>query len=413
MNQILAMPLPLRLAILAVVGAALGALANWLSDRARWEPSLVSPWRPPRTGVARRPAHYVPIWGWLSRHDEQAQFGRAFWVRPFLVELLCAAGLPCLYWFETVDLGLIPTFAGRVAVPAQATHLMFASHATLIFLMLIASLVDLDEKIIPDSITIPGTLVGIMFAALAPRSLLPDVVLGASGPAWRPITLVSPHEWPAALAGKPHQLSLAIGLACLWIWAIGLMPRVWRTRRGWGRALGLFWGRLRGEVLSIYLALMGIVCSVGVVALWSVDGRHWRGLLTALVGMALTGGLTWLVRFVAGASIGREALGFGDVTLMSLIGAFLGWQAGLMIFFLAPFFGLLLGVAQWVFRRETEIPYGPFLCLAALLVLLRWSDFWEFGVGVFQLGWLVLIVLTAGIVLMGVLLSAWHWLIGR
>ena len=52
----------------------------------------------------------------------------------------------------------------------------FAAHAVLIALMLAASMIDVDEKIIPDEITIPGTLVGLLMAAAWPWSLLPDVM---------------------------------------------------------------------------------------------------------------------------------------------------------------------------------------------------------------------------------------------
>ena len=57
---------------------------------------------------------------------------------------------------------------------------------------------------------------------------------------------------------------------------------------------------------------------------------------------------------VGSLALRREAMGFGDVTLMAMIGAFLGWQAAVLTFFLAPFFGL--AHALWklvVYRRET------------------------------------------------------------
>ena len=53
-------------------------------------------------------------------------------------------------------------------------HATFACHLVLIWMMLVASLIDADEKVIPDSITVPGTLLGLLAAAACPWSLLPD-----------------------------------------------------------------------------------------------------------------------------------------------------------------------------------------------------------------------------------------------
>ena len=47
----------------------------------------------------------------------------------------------------------------------------------------------------------------------------------------------------------------------------------------------------------------------------------------------------WAVRLIGTAALRREAMGFGDVTLMMMIGTFLGWQACSDLFFLAPFAG--------------------------------------------------------------------------
>ncbi|MBU0503285.1 MAG: prepilin peptidase [Candidatus Omnitrophota bacterium] len=67
-----------------------------------------------------------------------------------------------------------------------------------------------------------------------------------------------------------------------------------------------------------------------------------------------------------------ESMGGGDVKLLAMIGAFLGWQGAVLTFFIAPFFGLVVGVANLLIKKEHTIPYGPFLSLAAVIVLF-WS----------------------------------------
>ena len=94
--------------------------------------------------------------------------------------------------------------------------------------------------------------------------------------------------------------------------------------------------------------------------------------------MACGGGLTWLVRAVSRLVLGREALGLGDVTLMAMIGSFVGWQPVLFIFLLAPFCGLVVGLLARVLTNRPFVPYGPFLAAAATVVLLAWRWIWLF-----------------------------------
>lgn len=68
-----------------------------------------------------------------------------------------------------------------------------------------------------------------------------------------------------------------------------------------------------------------------------------------------------------------ESMGLGDVKLLAMIGAFLGWQKALLIFLLAPFFGLIIGIINLLIRKDHTIPYGPFLSLAAILSIF-WAD---------------------------------------
>jgi len=68
-----------------------------------------------------------------------------------------------------------------------------------------------------------------------------------------------------------------------------------------------------------------------------------------------------------------ESMGGGDVKLLAMIGAFLGWQRVIMTFFLAPFFGVVIGVYFLATRKDHTIPYGPFLSLAAFSSII-WFD---------------------------------------
>ncbi|MDZ7615798.1 MAG: prepilin peptidase, partial [Patescibacteria group bacterium] len=322
--------------------------------------------------------------------------------------------------------GLLPPELPPPDGPAVAMlHLQFLAHALLILFMLAASLIDADEKIIPDAITVPGTWLGLALAAIAPRSLLPAIVpdlLVAPGQAvptnvwhifdmpnvrWPFLDVSAPLGWPAWLDGAPNGLPLLMALACWLAWCAAILPRPWRPRRGWRFATGLLLARLARERITYWIAAMALTGSVAIGAVWLGGGEGWRGLVTALVGMVGGGGIIWVVRIIGTAVLKREAMGFGDVTLMAMIGAFIGWQACLIVFFMAPLAGLVVGLVQVVVSRDSEIPYGPFLCLATLGLLLAWAPVWAWAWGVLALGWIVPMVVAFCMVLMAVLLGAW------
>jgi leader peptidase (prepilin peptidase)/N-methyltransferase len=76
-----------------------------------------------------------------------------------------------------------------------------------------------------------------------------------------------------------------------------------------------------------------------------------------------------------------ESMGGGDVKLLAMIGAFLGWPGALLTFFLAPFFVAVIGIINLVTKKDHTIPYGPFLSLAALLSLFWGNQIIEFFIG--------------------------------
>jgi len=68
-----------------------------------------------------------------------------------------------------------------------------------------------------------------------------------------------------------------------------------------------------------------------------------------------------------------ESMGGGDVKLLAMIGAFIGWPGAVLTFFIAPFFGAVVGVVNLFVKKDHTIPYGPFLALGALISLF-WAD---------------------------------------
>lgn len=113
---------------------------------------------------------------------------------------------------------------------------------------------------------------------------------------------------------------------------------------------------------------------------WLAEHPHWHGLAWSAAGLAAGAGITWLARWVSSLLLGQEALGFGDVMVMGLIGAFVGWQPVLIVFLLAPLCALLAGLFVKLVSSRTYVPYGPYLSLAALLVLFNWRTIWMFEV---------------------------------
>jgi len=101
----------------------------------------------------------------------------------------------------------------------------------------------------------------------------------------------------------------------------------------------------------------------------------------ATLGAVLPAGL-----FLAVFVLSRGGMGLGDVKLVAMIGAFLGWQLALLTILTAAVVGSLVGVAMMLFQgkgRKTAVPFGPFLSLGAV-VSLAWGAqilHWYLGLG--------------------------------
>lgn len=280
---------------------------------------------------------------------------------------------------------------------------MTAAWTVFFALLAAATWIDLRERIIPDAITVPGVMLGLFVITLMPAMLLPITVaeprsfapplpvadvLGAFGG----LVSSAPPRW---LAGRPHGGGLFMCLAIFLGWWWACTVPLWPPRRGLAAMVEP----------RLLVAVVGIVA---IVAAWSGGGVRFAALESALIGVAVSAGLIWATREGASRALGREAMGFGDVTLMAMIGAWLGWQAAVLVFFLATFIGLAHGLVGLLLHRDHELPYGPSLCLAAVAVVLGWRPIWE-RVGDFFADPLTLaVVLVSVVVLTAVALAIWR-----
>lgn len=107
-----------------------------------------------------------------------------------------------------------------------------------------------------------------------------------------------------------------------------------------------------------------------------------RGLAAAssVLGIAAGAGITYAVGVLGKMAFRKEAMGFGDVKLMGMIGGLLGWQAVIMTFFLGSVIGAVVGITLMVAarRKDPHIPFGPFLASAAVLLLFYQAQIRQF-----------------------------------
>ena len=107
----------------------------------------------------------------------------------------------------------------------------------------------------------------------------------------------------------------------------------------------------------------------------------WVGWLDSFLGILLGGGILLIIACCYELLAKSEGMGGGDIKLLAMIGAFLGWKAIFPVIFFSSLAGTVAGVPLMLLsprRGKVAIPFGPFLSLGALVYLfwgpkiLRW-----------------------------------------
>ena len=101
--------------------------------------------------------------------------------------------------------------------------------------------------------------------------------------------------------------------------------------------------------------------------------QRWLSVMDSAVGAALACGVVWFIRWLYEKLRHREGMGFGDVKMMAMIGAFLGLRLAFQTMFVGCLLGAVIGLAFIYIAKkgsDYELPFGSFLGFAAILTAL-------------------------------------------
>ena len=269
----------------------------------------------------------VPLLSWVLLGGKCRSCKAPISFRYWLVELITALGFLGFYLY----FGFTP---------------LLGVYLVMLSCFIVATFVDFKERIIPDEVSVGGLFVGIFLSAIVPQmhpvnlsnvylsSFLAGliVVLCIALMSIYPFFckhLMDPKEDPQADRGIKILVLSSLFAIALINWGLHYMPVAWAP-----------------YALSISASLSGY-----------------------LIG----GGIIYAMGLIGDIIFRKESMGGGDVKLMALVGAFLGWEMAVLAFFIAPFFGVVYGVVEKIRTKDSAIAYGPFLVLASL-VSLFWGE---------------------------------------
>ncbi|MBI3411457.1 MAG: prepilin peptidase [Planctomycetes bacterium] len=309
----------------------MGSFLNVVAARVPLEKSVL--WPGSQCSSCYQPIRWysnIPIWSYFCLRGRCSVCGARFSARYVIVELIGALGFAGLYY-----LVLVRNIHGwPVSYPASIAEghyplswwVGYFHNAVLFSFLLAVALCDLDSLEIPLSITLVGTLVGLLFAVLCP--------------------------WPWPNTSEVTRLSVPLGTNPDMAWIVGDIKQ------------GIYAWPVWGPLPS-----------------WLAPGGNWQtGLATGLAG-ALVG--TFFLRaigFLVGTGLGKEALGLGDADLMMMAGAFLGWQLVVVGLFVSIVPALFFALFNALARKEGAFPFGPSLAAGVMLTSLCWTWIVPWGV---------------------------------
>jgi leader peptidase (prepilin peptidase)/N-methyltransferase len=138
---------------------------------------------------------------------------------------------------------------------------------------------------------------------------------------------------------------------------------------------------LEHQIIPDCISLPGIV--VGFAASFLLP---WLGWQNSLIGIAAGGGSLLVVAYGYQFLTKKEGMGGGDIKLLAMMGAFLGWRSIPFIIFTSSLIGSVVGISLMLARKKDSqlpIPFGPFLAFGAILFIFFGTELisWYFSLG--------------------------------
>ncbi len=127
------------------------------------------------------------------------------------------------------------------------------------------------------------------------------------------------------------------------------------------------------DEISVGGLVVGLALSALIPALHGTTS-HWVSVMRSAIGLLVGGGVLYGTGLMGDFIFRKESMGGGDIKLLAMAGAILGWKLVLLTFFLAPLLALIPGLLVLLLKRSHLIPYGPFLSLGLILALFVGND---------------------------------------
>lgn len=267
--------------------------------------------------------------------------------------------------------------------------------AEMVFVAVIISLIFIDarHKLLPNVITYPA----FVLAMIAPAAIgFSHVRLGAYIDF--PPGMTIPGLWQATIAGAVLIASAAPIFGVIdrlddvlfskyfeWAETDEAQPtpeeieaeRKMQRQHNWV----VYGTMVMGVILAIaWIALRSFISEPGFVAVYTE-------LLYSALGALVGGGIVWLLRALYFYTRGAEGMGLGDVKMMAVVGAFLGWQQAIIVLIIGSFLGSIVGLVMARRSKQglkTALPFGIFLGIGALFALFGGTPLLNWYIGMMR-----------------------------